>query len=129
VSTWGVHESFWVWARRAVLRGLHANSREASRYLTLEISAFVACATGGTGCVGDVLAGTPWRGLDDVEFATMTYVDWFNHRRLHGEITNDATYTTPVEAEADYYRQQHRPKRPSPNSQSSQTRGISSSDL
>ncbi len=24
----------------------------------------------------------------------MTYVDWFNHRRLHGEIANDATYTT-----------------------------------
>jgi len=35
----------------------------------------------------------------------MTYVDWFNHRRLHGEITSDASYTTPVEAEADYYRQ------------------------
>ena len=35
----------------------------------------------------------PWRGLDDVEFATMTYVDWFNHRRLHGEITDDASYT------------------------------------
>ena len=35
----------------------------------------------------------------------MTYVDWFNHRRLHGEITNDASYTTPAEAEADYYRQ------------------------
>jgi putative transposase len=47
----------------------------------------------------------PWRGLDDVEFATMTYVDWFNHRRLHGEITDDASYTTPVEAEANYYRQ------------------------
>ena len=31
----------------------------------------------------------PWRGLDDVEFLTMTYVDWFNHRRLHGEITDD----------------------------------------
>ena len=46
-----------------------------------------------------------WRGLDDVEFATMTYVDWFNHRRLHGEITNDASYTTPVEAETNYYRQ------------------------
>ena len=39
----------------------------------------------------------PWRGLDDVEFATMTYVDWFNHRRLHGEITTDAAYTTPAE--------------------------------
>ena len=29
----------------------------------------------------------------------MTYVDWFNHRRLHGEITADASYTTPAEAE------------------------------
>jgi putative transposase len=45
----------------------------------------------------------PRQGLDDVEFATMTYVDWFNHRRLHGEITDDASYTTPAEHEADYY--------------------------
>jgi putative transposase len=28
----------------------------------------------------------PWRGLDDVEHATLEYVDWFNHRRLHGEL-------------------------------------------
>jgi hypothetical protein len=35
----------------------------------------------------------------------MTYVDWFNQRRLHGEITSDATYTTPAEAEANHYRQ------------------------
>ena len=47
----------------------------------------------------------PWRGLDDVEFATMTYVDWFNHRRLHGEITDDNSYTTPAEFEAANYRQ------------------------
>jgi putative transposase len=47
----------------------------------------------------------PWRGLDDVEFATLTYVDWFNHQRLHGEITNDNSYTTPAEHEALYYRQ------------------------
>lgn len=47
----------------------------------------------------------PWRGLDDVEFETMTYVDWFNHRRLHGEITDDASYTTPAEFEAAYYSQ------------------------
>ena len=46
-----------------------------------------------------------WRGLDDVEFATMTYVGWFKHRRLHGENTNDAGYATPAEAEAAYYRQ------------------------
>lgn len=35
-------------------------------------------------------------------FATMTYLEWFNHRRLHGEITPDPGLTTPVEAEADY---------------------------
>src|SRR5829696_103046 len=46
----------------------------------------------------------PWRGLDDVEFATLTYVDWFNHRRLHGEITDDASYTPPAAAETTYYR-------------------------
>lgn len=49
----------------------------------------------------------PWRGLDDVEFATLTYVDWFNHRRLHSGITDDASYVTPAEHEATYYRQDH----------------------
>jgi putative transposase len=48
----------------------------------------------------------PWKSLDDVEFATLGYVDWFNHRRLHGEITDDASYTTPAEFEATYYRQE-----------------------
>jgi putative transposase len=47
----------------------------------------------------------PWRGLDDVEYATLGYIDWFNHRRLHGEITDDNTYVTPAEFEASYYRQ------------------------
>jgi putative transposase len=28
----------------------------------------------------------PRRGLDDVEYATLEYVDWFNHRRLHGAL-------------------------------------------
>ncbi|MFE7812096.1 integrase core domain-containing protein [Streptomyces sp. NPDC057433] len=26
----------------------------------------------------------PWRALSDVELATAEYVDWDNHRRLHG---------------------------------------------
>jgi transposase InsO family protein len=47
----------------------------------------------------------PWTGLDDVEFATLGYIDWFNHGRLHGEITDDNTYVTPAEFEATYYRQ------------------------
>jgi len=47
----------------------------------------------------------PWRGHDDVEFGTMTYVDWFNHRRLHSGLTDDNSYVTPAEHEAAYYRQ------------------------
>lgn len=35
----------------------------------------------------------------------MSYPDWFNHRRLHGEITDDNTHTTPTEFQALYYRQ------------------------
>ena len=49
----------------------------------------------------------PWSGLEDVEFATMTYVDWFNHQRLHGTITSGAGYTTPARHEADHYRHNH----------------------
>ena len=48
----------------------------------------------------------PWQGLDDVEFATLEYVDWFNHRRRHGEITDGPSYTTPAAHEAAYYAQQ-----------------------
>ena len=47
----------------------------------------------------------PWDGLDDVEYATLEWVDWFNHRRLHGQITPGPGYTTPANYEADYYRQ------------------------
>ena len=28
----------------------------------------------------------PWHNIDDLEIAVAEYVDWFNHRRLHGEI-------------------------------------------
>jgi putative transposase len=47
----------------------------------------------------------PWRGLDEVEYATLAYLDWFNHRRLHGQISDDNTYLTPAEFEAAHYRQ------------------------
>src|SRR3712207_2845330 len=42
----------------------------------------------------------PWRGRDDVELATLEYVDWFNHRRLHSTCGD----IPPVEFEDDYYR-------------------------
>jgi putative transposase len=47
----------------------------------------------------------PWRGLADVEFATLTYVDWFNHRRLHGEIEPGPGFTTPTAFETANYPQ------------------------
>jgi putative transposase len=28
----------------------------------------------------------PWRSIDDLEIAVAEYTDWYNHRRLHGEI-------------------------------------------
>jgi putative transposase len=43
----------------------------------------------------------PWRGLDDVEYATLEYVDWFNHRRLHGELG----MLPPAELEATFVQQ------------------------
>jgi putative transposase len=43
----------------------------------------------------------PWRGLDDVEYATLEYLDWFNHRRLHGELG----MIPPAEFEAAYNQQ------------------------
>lgn len=30
----------------------------------------------------------PWRHAEHVELATLTYVDWFNQRRLHGELND-----------------------------------------
>lgn len=44
----------------------------------------------------------PWKGIEDVEWATLTYVDWFNNKRLHGEIG----MVTPAMFEAAYYAQE-----------------------
>jgi putative transposase len=46
-----------------------------------------------------------WKGLGDVEFATLCYNDWFNRGQLHGEVTEDNYYVTPAEYEAVFYRQ------------------------
>ena len=41
----------------------------------------------------------PWRSVEAVEFATLEWVDWFNHRRLLEPIGN----MPPAEAEARYH--------------------------
>lgn len=41
----------------------------------------------------------PWTGIDELEFAVAEYIDWYNQRRLHGQIG----YVPPVEAENAYH--------------------------
>lgn len=41
----------------------------------------------------------PWRGFDDVEFATLEWVWWYNHQRLFGPLG----HVPPAEFEEQYY--------------------------
>ena len=45
----------------------------------------------------------PWKGLDDLELATLEWIDWFNHRRLSHELG----HIPPIEYKANHYRHQH----------------------
>ena len=49
-----------------------------------------------------------WRGLHDLELATLEWVDWFNHRRLY---QHNPGRVPPAEAEDLHYRRQHSPQR------------------
>ena len=44
----------------------------------------------------------PWRGIDQVEYSTLEWVDWFNHRRL----LEPTGHLPPAEFEAAYYRRE-----------------------
>ena len=44
----------------------------------------------------------PWKGIDDVEYGTLEWVDWFNHRRLLEPIG----HVPPAEFEAAYWRKE-----------------------
>ncbi|WP_393099899.1 IS3 family transposase [Streptomyces sp. LN325] len=48
----------------------------------------------------------PWKTLSEVELATAEWVDWYCHRRLHGEIG----HTPPAEYEANYYSKTTKPQ-------------------
>jgi putative transposase len=41
----------------------------------------------------------PWTGINDLEIAVAEYIDWYNHRRLHGELG----LTPPVEYEINHH--------------------------
>jgi transposase InsO family protein len=47
----------------------------------------------------------PWRSLEEIEFTTLEWIDWFNNRRLLEPIGN----VPPVEFERECYRSQSTP--------------------
>ena len=44
----------------------------------------------------------PWKTVEEVELATLEWVWWWNHERLHGELGMRA----PIEIEEAYYAEQ-----------------------
>jgi putative transposase len=95
-----------VWRRGCALEGLVAHSDTGSQYTSIRYTERLAeiGAAPSIGSVGDPVDNAvaesviglyktelirrrgPWRTPDDVELATLEYVDWFNHRRLHSTI-------------------------------------------
>jgi putative transposase len=110
-----------VWRRREVLEGLVCHSDAGSQYTSIRYTDRLAeiGAAPSIGSVGDSYDNSlaestiglfktelirrrgPWRTVDDVELATLGWVDWYNTRRLHGEIG----HIPPAELEATYYAQ------------------------
>jgi len=96
-----------IWTRRCDrLDGLVHHTDRGSQYLSIRYSERLAeaGAVASIGSRGDsydnALAEStiglyksellyrqgPWRGIDDLEIATLEYIDWFNHRRLHSAL-------------------------------------------
>ncbi len=111
-----------IWRRQAQLEGLVHHSDRGSQYLAIRYTERLAEAGAVTsvGSRGDsydnALAETiiglyktelirrrgPWKGLDEVEYATLEWVDWFNHRRLLEPIG----HIPPAEFEAASWRKE-----------------------
>lgn len=110
-----------LWSRGAPA-GLVHHSDRGCQYLSIRYSErlAVAGAKPSVGSVGDsydnAMAETiiglfktevihhrgSWKNLDDVEYATLEWVDWYNNRRLLAPIGD----VPPAEKELVYYRQQ-----------------------
>ena len=111
-----------IWSRKGDLDGLVHHSDRGSQYLSIRYTERLAEAGAVTsvGRRGDsydnALAETifglyktelirrrgPWKGIDDVEYATLEWVDWFNHRRLLEPVGD----VPPAEFEAAYRRKE-----------------------
>jgi len=110
-----------VWRRDTLLDDLIAHSDAGSQYTAIRFTDRLVDigARPSIGTVGDsydnamaesviglyktelVWAQGPWRTAEELELATLLYVEWFNTQRIHSEIGD----RPPAEAEADHYRQ------------------------
>jgi putative transposase len=111
-----------VWQRHGDLEGLVHHSDRGSQYLSVRYTerlaeAGAACSVGSRGdsydnALAETIIGLykteligrrgPWKGLDEVEYATLEWVDWFNHRRLLEPIGS----VPPAEFEAAFRREE-----------------------
>lgn len=109
------------------LTGLIHHSDAGSQYLAIRYTDHLqeAGIAPSVGTVGDALdnalaestiglfktevikPGGPWQSLTDVEIAALTWVDWYNNRRLHGACDD----LTPAEAEQAHYHHHRDPVR------------------
>jgi len=110
------------WSRGTALEGLVCHSDAGSQFTSIRYGERLAelGAVPSIGSVGDsydnalaeatnslyktelIRQQGPWRGVDDVELATLGWVHWFNTERLHGTLED----IPPVEYEAAYHHQQ-----------------------
>jgi putative transposase len=107
-----------IWRRQAELDGLVHHSDQGVPYLSIRYTERLAeagatCSVGSRGDSYDhALAETtigldktelirrrgPWPSIDELELATLEWVDWYNHRRLHSACDN----RPPAEYEAGF---------------------------
>ena len=107
-----------IWARGKPMGVTHHSDR-GSQYLSIRYSERLAeaCFEPSVGSKGDSYDNAmaesviglfktevinhqgPWRTFESVEYATLVWVDWYNHERLHSSIGD----VPPVEFEQAYY--------------------------
>ena len=118
-----LEQAIWTRAREGVedLSGLVCHHDAGSQYTSIAFTERLAAAGAApsVGTVGDALDNAlaesqiglfktelirrrgPWKNVDDVELATLEWVDWHNNRRLHTACHD----LTPVEYEQVFYGQ------------------------
>jgi transposase InsO family protein len=115
-------DAVWVFPSQLLTVEVLRRPIESTQYLSIRYTerlaeAGAACSVGSRGdsydnALAETIIGLykteligrrgPWKGLDEVEYATLEWVDWFNHRRLLEPIGS----VPPAEFEAAFRREE-----------------------